>query len=388
MTVAIIVVFTAKTMAKCPVCGKTFASKKDLSAHVRAKHQEKVKHYYPVPVASTSKQAGAQKVAGSGAGGWMAMEEYLGKAAKNKTSRYLICPGKSGMPRLDAYALLYEQYRIERWNVRFTPRVGTTVSGMYVAGIVYSHADNPDGVGEVAALQPKIHHAVWQGGNLSAAPGRLMKQKWMYTWDGKVAVEDSVAGKVAVHLDGDQAEVDVWVDYAVTFNGPTQSAKNTAYVLKHDGSSWKLDEQVITKLPDELRDGYTIDIESNSDISSYFEKFFGVFKSLYSWTQSGLYYYHLIADSFAPGYVLPVLRVPIIMYAHRQPFPQRLRAVQSELRGGVKESSSSDREAAKGEQGSEEDDSRSGGQNPEIGVEVVRHDSPLSGSFERLSEGC
>lgn len=329
-------------MAKCPVCSKSFANKKDLRSHVQSKHPDKFKHYYEVSQ-KTGKPAQRSNASGTGVGGWISNEEYLGKAAANKTTLLNICPGKSGMSRLDNYAVLYDQYKIEKWNVRFTPRVGTTVSGMYVAGIAYSHLDNPDGVADVAALAPKIHHAVWQGGNLSAAPSKLMKQKWMYVYSAKASAEDTIAGKVAIFVDGDKAEIDVWVDYAVSFTGPT-TAKKEEHVLQTDGKKWTLDGTVVTTLPAGFDEGYNVDVESTNLIDSQIKSFFGFVKTLHTYTQTGLYYYHLIADQLASGYVLPVIGAPVIMHLTRQPFPAALRAIRSGLLGEAQASSAADQE--------------------------------------------
>lgn len=336
-------------MAICPVCKKKFATKSDLASHVAAKHPDRVRHYYPGKSQGSGSKPSSTRAIGPGQGvsGWIAMEEYLGKAQAGKTTLLSICPGKSGMPRLDNYAILYDQYSIEKWNVRFTPRVGTTVSGMYIAGIVYSHLDSPEGVSEVAALSPKVHHAVWQGGNLAASPGRLMKQKWMYVYNASGAAEDMIAGKVAIVVDGSQAEVDVWVDYAVKFNGPTNSQKSSEHKLIHDGKSWSLDGKQISSLPSGLTDGYTIDVESSTEVSSYFDKFFTAFKQLDSLVQGTVYYWHVLADSFTAGYVLPSLGVPLVMHIARRPFPALLpTGARFGLSGGASQSAGPNRGVA------------------------------------------
>lgn len=330
-------------MAICSVCGKSFSSKKDLRAHVAAKHPDKMKHLYQAEKKSGSSKApsASLKTSGSGVGGWISMEEYLGKATAGATLLN-IAPGKSGMPRLDNYAVLYDQYAIEKWDVRFTPRVGTTVSGMYVAGIVYSHLDEPKTISEVAALQPKVHHAVWQGGNLAASPQRLMKQKWMYVYNSLGAKEDMIAGKVAIYLDGTGVEVDVWVNYSVRFSGPTASQSDKEFKLVHDGSQWSLNGKVVTSLPDTLSDGYTVDVESNKEVASYFDKLFTAFKTLDNIVQGSVYYYHVIASSFIANAALPALGVPVVMHVVRRPFPAMLPTVRSVLSGAVSASAEAD----------------------------------------------
>lgn len=355
-------------MAICPVCSKKFETKNALKAHVSAKHPDRVKHAYPQRAAVAKPSKNRSHAEGSGVGGWISMEEYLGKASPGTTSMS-ICPGKSGMTRLDNYAILFDQYAIEKWNVRFTPRVGTTVSGMYVAGVVYSHLDDPKGVSEVAALQPKIHHAVWQGGSLSVAPQKLMKQKWMYVYNSGVGLEDSIAGKVVVVVDGTNAEVDVWVDYSVRFTGPTNTARNKEMKLVTDGSSWTLDGKTITTLPSGLDSGYSIDIEASKDSDGYFKGFFSAFKQVDAIVQGTVHYYHVLADSFIAGYALPALGFPLVMHVVRRPFSQALRTVnRSGLCGGTQASEATDRTATEVK--------RQAGEGPSSGA------SSLSGSFD------
>lgn len=333
-------------MATCPVCGKTFASKKDLRSHVFSKHSDKAKHYYQEGGRKSSPKAsgGSLKTTGSGVGGWIAMEEYLGKCSSGVTLLQ-IAPGKTGMPRLDAYALLYDQYCIEKWNIRITPRVGTTVSGMYIAGVVYSHSDKPAQLADVAALQPKIHHAIWQGGSLNVAPSRLMKQKWMYVYQALGAKEDMIAGYVAVAVDGTSAEVDVWVDYAVKFNGPTATQSDKEFKLVTDGGSWKLNDKPLQSIPDTLNEGYTVDIESDKDVSAFFKEFFNSFKTLDTIVSKGVYYYHVIADSFIANAALVTVGAPVIMHVARRPFPALLRTGRSSLSGEIENRQSEDQKA-------------------------------------------
>lgn len=341
-------------MAICPVCSKSFATKADLRAHVMAKHPGQAKHYYSGTQsrAAGGKSSSSAKAMGTGVGGWISMEEYLGTCPGDKTTLLSICPGKTGMARLDSYAVLFDQYCIEKWDVRFTSRVGNTVPGMYVAGAVYSHADSPNGLSEVAALQPKVHHPVWEGSHLSISPARLMKQKWMYVYNRLLSKEDSIAGKVAVHVAGATAVVDVWVSYSVKFSGPTNSNSKTELKLVHDGRDWTLNGKPVTKLPEGFDEGYTVDVESNKDVAGSLEKFFDAFKVLDSIVQTSVYYYHVIAGSFIAGAVLPVLGFPVIMHVVRTPFPAILPTVSGSLSGGRK-AEEEDPQAASGAEGSE-----------------------------------
>lgn len=324
-------------MAKCPVCNKEFKTKQALRDHVHSAHPAKAGSYYPKVKAAPMRMNPPAKVQPgfkSGVDGRMAMEEYYGTCKKGLTT-LLVCPGKSGVSRLDSYAVLYDQYKIVQWQVRFTTRVGTMVSGMYIAGAAYSNADKPATIGDVAVLEPKVHHPIWKESTLNVPASRLMKQKYMYVYDKLIGKEDTIAGKIFVWVDGDAAEIDAWIRYEVLFSGPSNNSKSED-IIKTDGKTWKYGEKVITQFPPGLDEGYTVDVEATSDISTYFDKIFDTYKVVDEAIQGTVRYYHVLSQALATA-TLPALGSAAIFHMARRPFPRGLPAGGSGLLEACKE---------------------------------------------------
>lgn len=165
-----------------------------------------------------------------------------------------------------------------------------------------------------------------------------MKQKYMYVANALINKEDSVAGAVFVVLDGTAAEIDVWVDYEVLFMGPTNSS-DKEFKIVTDGSAWTLNGSKITTLPDSLTDGYDVYFEASKDLSSYFNKIFGVFRTIDSINQSAVWMWHVLVDRFVTD-ALPALGSAAILHVSRRPFPQLLPAGSRLLPGGTTQGSS------------------------------------------------
>lgn len=277
-------------MKICPICRSQFQTKAALAQHM-ASHQ--------------NRQGGrVQGKRRSGAGNFTMQcvgEEYLGTS---NAGGWRISPGKSGLNRLDQYARLFQEYRIDKWVVKVKPVVGTTTAGSFVAGISYDYARTPTSFKDIAVLSPKITGTVWQGGTLVASAGRLMRQQWLLTDDRGVTDDEKVAGFVCLALDGAAATttVAVWVDYSVTLQGPSSVARSAAeHIYTYDSRSraWKEGETEITQFS--AIDGpVVLDVEVKSgDPSGIIAMLGGVadgLQTLHTATVDGITYLHMVAD--------------------------------------------------------------------------------------------
>lgn len=308
-------------MVQCPTCGKKFATKIALRDHVADSHKQGKTS--PAKKKKTPGSAGPSRaISAVGAVGRLAMEEYLGTCKKG-INNYNLTPGKTTLARLDKYALMYEQYRYLSLTVRFTVRVGSTVSGMYLAGPSYVWGESAAKIADVAALSPKVHAAVWQPTTLNIPVGRIMKQKWLRVWSPLVSADkaDSFAVNLSVYVDGDNAEVDAWVSYNIEFTGST-NVSSSELVLRYDASKGQWfteDGKVVDKFPD--NDGsWSVDIEATFDkaldsVKSFFKKV----NTMHHVYENGLYYAHVLVDGFN-AVALAALSGNLILHARPSPF--------------------------------------------------------------------
>lgn len=333
-------------MVQCPTCGKKFATKIALRDHVADSHKQGKTS--PAKAKKTPKSGGGPRSASVvGAVGRLAMEEYLG-VCKKGVSNFNLTPGKTTLARLDKYALMYEQYRYLGLTVRFTVRVGSTVSGMYLAGPAYVYGENPSKIADVAALSPKVHAAVWQPTTLSIPVGRIMKQKWLRVWSPMVSGDkaDSFAVNLAVCVDGDQAEVDAWVSYNVEFTGST-NISNSELILRYDASKrqwFTEDGKIAEKLP-ENEGSWSVDIEATFDkaidsVNTFFKKV----NTMHQVYENGLYYAHVLIDGFN-AVALAALSGNLILHARPSPFRPALGGTDSRSFRGDSSAEAGDRAA-------------------------------------------
>lgn len=287
-------------MVQCPTCGKKFATRIALRDHVADAHKQ-VKTSPAKKKQNPGPSRGASLPSAAGAVGRISMEEYLGKIKKG-INIYNLTPGKTTLPRLDKYALMYEQYRYLSLSIRFTVRVGTTVSGMYLAGPTYVYGEQVSSIADVAALSPKVHAAVWQPTTLSIPVARIMKQKWLRVWGPTLMADkaDAFACNLAAYVDGDQAEVDAWVSYNVEFTGTTNVA-NMELILRYDSSAKKWYDaggKEVTKLPDS-DSSWSIDVEATYDKAmDSINSFLVRANTLHEVYENGLYYAHALINGF------------------------------------------------------------------------------------------
>lgn len=259
-------------------------------------------------------------------------EEYLGT---KQSLSVPISPGITGLTRLDTFARMFEEYKIDRWTVKIRPVVGTTTAGSYVVGGSYDYARPPATFNELAVCSPKATGTVWQPGSISMAPARLMRQKWLITSAKNVTKDESVAGYVGVALDGatSATTVAVWVDYSVTFQGPSTRTQtdDVAYLYNKTSAQWTDDTGRVVQTVTPIEQPVTLDVEIASGDSHIVD---AVMQSLatiarhsvqlHRYTVEGITYVHVIADALSQV-ALTALHAATILHVARAPFRAALR---------------------------------------------------------------
>lgn len=314
-------------MKTCPVCKATFADKAAIKAHYAAKHPGMLAGGSKPSKSKASKKNSRKKAKGIGPGASLGsnmanrqMEEYWG-VCKPGITQLSCTPGKSNLPMLDQFAYMFELYRVLSWEVRFTVRVGSTVSGMYIAGASFNPNDTCSTLQEVSALSPKVHMAVWQPAVLSVPASRLMRQKDLFV-PGimKTESDDVLCGNVWVWVDGTSAQVDAWVRYNVSFTGPTR-ARRGEVTLRYDSKvkKWYLNDKEIKEIP--AQDiSYEVDVESNVDgvwdaLSALFSD-----SRKYEALVNGAIRFWRYAVSGVVGGPLPTLGGDVVAHLSQRPF--------------------------------------------------------------------
>nr|QYV43034.1 MAG: capsid protein [Tombusviridae sp.]QYV43035.1 MAG: capsid protein [Tombusviridae sp.] len=147
----------------------------------------------------------------------------------NTGNRCNFWPGNSGMPRLDRYGAMFDQYKVNRMTVHYYTASGTTTAGMQLTAIDYDASEIPTTVSHLQVCQPKTRGPVWQEGNFSPSVNRLNKSKWMFTGANSKAGTTGFgpAGTVLTSAPSSPTTVsygEVWISYDVTFCSPAQSS--------------------------------------------------------------------------------------------------------------------------------------------------------------------
>lgn len=250
-------------------------------------------------------------------------EEYLGTYSSGS---WKISPGGSGLARLDQYASLFQEYRIDKWVVKIKPTVGTTSAGTYVAGVSYDYARQPTDFRGIAVLAPKVTGTVWQAATLTASAQRLMRQSWMLTSGTGVSTEETVSGYVCLATDGTDGRttMSVWVDYSVTLQGPSSVSRAQAddiYTYDSANRRWEHAGHTVTTFSP-VDGPVVVDAEvegSGSSLVAALEKAMDGLAKLHEVTSGGLTYLHLVANNVHAG-ALAVLSAAAIVRVARAPF--------------------------------------------------------------------
>jgi len=161
-------------------------------------------------------------------------------------------PGASGMSRLDAFALLYSQYRVEMCELEFRPAVGTNTSGIQVTGFSYDFADVPQNLSTCLSVEPRFSDVPWIGGKVSLPVDRMMKSRWHFTANGSNPSGFNAAGAIFWHASGANGAIlgNIWCRYRIRFSGPYQTGSSillTSNTFPGTGSAtFGLAQQVAT----------------------------------------------------------------------------------------------------------------------------------------------
>lgn len=138
-----------------------------------------------------------------------------------KTCRFV--PGISGMPQLDAYAKIFDRYRVEAITLSWVPSVGTNTGGDNVIGVDLDPRTLPAKRSGVLACVPKLMGPAWQAKTLSLPRQQLMSRRALYTYhesEKERAWEDSAAFAVAQVSSATVSPGMLMVKYVVHFEGP------------------------------------------------------------------------------------------------------------------------------------------------------------------------
>lgn len=289
---------------KCPVCGRSFKTAAALKQHERDSHAGKKAPKAQQPRLRNRGPARVRGVAPDRATVVISQEEFLAEVAasadgKENLRTFTILPGKSGLSRLDQFGSMFEQWRLDSWVVHIVPKVGTMVSGSFIAGVYYEEKLQPTTKQEASVLSPKVKGAVWQERTLSVPPSLAQKQRWLFTSGVGVDPADSIAGQVVVVVDGTKdAKVDVWVSYRITFMGPTSHKRALDRVYRADGRAWKdADGKPISAIEPE-EGPFTADFELSGDAAyvdqmvDFFSRSFRNWQQLQRFVSNGVTYVH------------------------------------------------------------------------------------------------
>lgn len=137
--------------------------------------------------------------------------------------KYDFYPGKAGIPQLDRFAGIYENYQLRYLQISYRPSAGTTVPGNLLIGIDY----NPNGpdrkAADIALLEPNASGTVFSPTSIRAVINRVMKGKtWLYT--AIAGTDDPASKSFCLYVDA-QTEASpigqIWVDYKIAFSTAT-----------------------------------------------------------------------------------------------------------------------------------------------------------------------
>jgi len=155
-------------------------------------------------------------------------------------------PGQSGIPRLDAFASIFELYRLASLRVEYRAAVGTTVNGMVHIGIDFDANDTPTTTAGVAGLNPVMSIPVWKDSQMSVPVDRANKAMWLYTGINPTGVTHPDLGKALACVIANSASQvigEVWLNYEVEFSSPKIGGEAVQYqqlYTSQQGGSFRL----------------------------------------------------------------------------------------------------------------------------------------------------
>jgi hypothetical protein len=153
---------------------------------------------------------------------------------------------------LDQHAALYERVILNKCHVKYLTASGTTTNGRMDMGIDYDGQDPVATIGGIQLLTPRADPPVWQNAVMVVDPSRAMGGKTTYHYTDHGVPRNSLGSLFAVVASSPVANSgDIWVDYSVTFYGPSPTIADEAVVnpiastgyghYVTDTSEWTLD---------------------------------------------------------------------------------------------------------------------------------------------------
>lgn len=143
-------------------------------------------------------------------------------SVKTGAHKYDFLPGESGIPHLDRFAQIHENYQLRNFQVLFAPSAGTTIPGNITLGFDYSPA-NERKKDDIPLLNPNISGAIYAKSQLRLPVQKAMKGiRWLQTSSaGSHTFRDTA---FALYVDSSTASPDIgqiWVSYTIAFTNAT-----------------------------------------------------------------------------------------------------------------------------------------------------------------------
>jgi len=152
----------------------------------------------------------------------------IGSTTKT-VEKVVFIPGSSGISRLDAYAKLFDLYRIKSCRVMFRSTCSSNTNGRMVLGCDYDASSVPNTTSQVDDLRPSVSTNTWQSSEIVINPERANKQYWLRTNQGQSNVEQ--AAFVASYYSTAPTDIipgDIWIEYDLEFTSPKDPTTATA----------------------------------------------------------------------------------------------------------------------------------------------------------------
>lgn len=137
-------------------------------------------------------------------------------------NKYTFHPGVSGIPHLDRFASIYENYQLRYFEISYRPSAGTTVPGNITAGVDYNPINERKAT-DITLLSPNFSGTVYTEHCLRVIVNRAMKgNTWLYTAIANTEDPNSRAFSLYVDAATEQSDIgQIWVTYKIAFTTAT-----------------------------------------------------------------------------------------------------------------------------------------------------------------------
>jgi hypothetical protein len=127
-------------------------------------------------------------------------------------------PGLAGLPRLDGFAQMYDEYRIVKCRLEYKTTAASTSPGTVIVAVDYDTVRQPTTLSGLTPIQPQLRTQVWKGGTVTVDPQRANKQFWLRTSNASSTDTGAFAACIANLGTADCGEL--WIHYTVRFTNP------------------------------------------------------------------------------------------------------------------------------------------------------------------------